>query len=257
MQIQKIPPCPHCGGIEVHRHGKGRQRRIRYRCSYCGKTFCGRTGTARLHSHITDNQWRESIKLFSMRGGISGADLARFLGIERKAGQRINRKLRIQTARLPEPKLNGIAESDETTMTRQWVWGAVSRESGQVVLKKVARRDEDTLLPLIAKYTAKETHVFTDEWLGYRNLWNRRFHMTVNHSREFVSPLSSRIHTNTQEGVWGLIKPLAVHTYRGIPKKNLNIYLKEFMFRYNLKDYNHRVQALISYCSFNFHTLWV
>lgn len=192
-----------------------------------------------------------------MRGGVSGSDLARFLGIERKAAQRINSKLRKQTARLPEPKLSGIAESDETVMTQKWVWGAVSRNTGQLILKKVNRRDEDTLLPLITKYTDRETHVFTDEWRGYSNLWNRRFHMTVNHSKEFVSPFSSRIHTNRQEGVWGLIKPLAIHTYRGVPKKQLNDYLKEFMFRYNLKDYNHRVSALTSYCSLNFHTLWV
>jgi len=191
-----------------------------------------------------------------LRGGISGADLSDFLGLERKAGQRINRKLRRQMARLPEPKLNGIVETDETTMTHKWVWGAVSRGTGEVVLKKVHKRNEDTLLPLITRYTEKDTHVFSDEWMGYLNLWNHRFHMTVNHSKSFVSEFSNQIHTNRQEGVWGLIKPFAIHTYRGIPKKKLNEYLKEFMFRYNLKDYNHRVKALISYCSSNFHTDW-
>ena len=160
----------------------------------------------------------------------------------------------MKTAMLPEPKLEGIIESDETTMTRRWVWGAVSREKDCMVLRKIYRRDEDTLLPLIARHTSKESHVFTDEWGGYRNLWCRRVHMTVNHSKEFVSPYSNRIHTNKQEGIWGLFKPLAIHVYRGIPKKHLNAYLKEFMFRYNLKDYNHRVKALLSYTKLNFHT---
>jgi transposase-like protein/IS1 family transposase len=257
MQRQKSPPCPYCGGVEIFRHGKSKQRRIRYKCNYCKKTFCNRTGTTRLHSHISDKQWKDCIRLFALRGGISGTDLSDFLGMERKAGQRINRKLREQMGRLPEPKLKGIVETDETTMTRKWVWGAVSRETGEVVLKKVFRRNEDTLIPLITRYTEKESHVFSDEWLAYKNLCYSRFHMTVNHSKSFVSEFSNQINTNRQEGVWGLIKPFAVHTYRGIPKKHLKLYLKEFMFRYNLKDYNHRVKALTSYTSLNFHTLWV
>ncbi|MBI5412653.1 IS1595 family transposase [Candidatus Peregrinibacteria bacterium] len=257
MQRQKSLPCPHCGGIEVYRHGRSGQRRIRYRCRYCRKTFCGRTGTARIHSHLSDKEWKDSVRLFSMRGSISGADLARFLGKERKLGQRVNRKLREQMAGLPAAKLNGIVESDETTMTRQWVWGAVCRDSGQLVLRQVLRRDENTLLPLITNYTTKESHLFTDEWLGYRNLLWQRTHMTVNHSKEFVSPFSPQINTNRQEGVWSLFKPMAVHTYRGIPKRFLKNYLKEFMFRYNLKSYRHRVAALNYYLSFNFHTLWV
>ncbi len=256
MQIRKIPACPHCGGVEVYRHGESKQRRVRYKCRYCKKTFCGRTGTVRLGSHLSDKGWGESIRLFSLRAGISGTDLGRFLGVERKAAQSIISTLRKQTARLPEPKLDGIVESDETTMTRKWVWGAVCRDSGQLVLKKVFRRDEDTLLPLISRHTTKESHLFTDEWGGYRNLWCRRFHMTVNHSKEFVSPFSHQIHTNRQEGVWGQIKPLAIHTYRGVPKRKLNDYLKEFMFRYNLKDYDHRVKVLKSYTSRNFHTIW-
>ena len=256
MHNKKSPPCPHCGGIEVYRHGRNKQKRLRYKCKYCNKTFCNRTNTPRFNSHITDSQWKESAKLFSLRNGISGSDLARFLGIERKAGQRIARTLRKQMAKLPVPKLNGVVEVDETTITRKWVWGAVCRDNSQVVLKKIYKRDEDTLMRLITKYTTKESHLFSDEWRGYWNLWSRRFHMTVNHSKEFVSPFSNQIHTNRQEGVWGLIKPFAIHTYRGIPKKTLNEYLKEFMFRYNLKDYNHRVAALKSYLSLNFHTVW-
>jgi len=257
MQRQKSPPCPHCGGVEIYRHGRNKQRRIRYRCTYCRKTFCNRTGTVRIRSHISDKQWMDSIRLFSLRGGISGADLARFLERERKTGQRVLRILREQTTRLPVPKLEGIVEADETTMTKKWIWGAVSRKTGQVLLKRVHRRDENTLTRLVFTHTDKEAHLFTDEWGGYHHLWHHRFHLTVNHSKEFVSPLCSRIHTNTQEGVWGLIKPLAISVYRGIPKKKLNIYLREFMFRYNLKDYDQRVRVLKSYTSEKFHTLWV
>lgn len=257
MQRQKSPPCPHCGGTEVCRHGKNKQRRARYKCKYCRKTFCKRTNTVRAYSQLSDEQWKQSIRLFSLRNGISGTDLARFHDVHFKTGQRVLRILREETSRLPEPKLDGVIETDETTMTRKWVWGAVSRGNGQLVLKQVRKRDENTLLALITRYTTKESHIFSDEWSGYRNLWNCRFHMTVNHSKEFVSHFSSQIHTNQQEGVWGLIKPLAIHTYRGIPKKKLKKYLKEFMFRYNIKDYNHRVQALYSYTSLNFHTPWV
>lgn len=257
MQRRKIPPCPYCGKKEVYRHGKNKQRRVRYKCRLCKKTFCNRTGTTRLHSHISDRQWEESIRLFALRGAVSGADLARFLEVERKTGQRIMRKIRKQTSRLPEAKLNGTVEADETTLTRTWIWGAVSRDTDKLVLRRVSKRDEKTLISLITEHTEKNSILFTDEWRGYCNLWNRRKHFTVTHSREFVSEFCKEVHTNKQEGVWGLIKPIAIHTYRGIPREKLDEYLKEFTFRYNLKDYKIRVKVLKSYFSKNFHTLWV
>ncbi len=257
-RLQKKPPCPYCGGVENYRHGKNKQGRIRYKCKYCKKTYCNRTKTIRAYSHLSDNEWKQSIKLVSLKGGISGSDLARFHERHIKTGQRITRLLREQMARLPTPQLEGIAEIDETTMIKyQWVWGGVSRLNGSLVLKEVTNRSEKTLESLVLKHTAKDTCIFSDEWKGYTNLVNHRSHLTVNHSKEFVSSYSKRVHTNQQEGVWGLIKPMAIHVYRGIPRKKLNHYLKEFMFRYNLKDYNHRVKALTSYSSLNFHTLWV
>lgn len=257
MQRQNTPFCPYCGGIEVYRHGKSKQRRTRYKCKYCHKTFCNRTGTIRLHSHLSDRQWHESVRLFSLRGGISGTDLARFLDLERKAGQRVLGLLRKQTARLPERELTGTVEADETTLTKRWVWGAVSREMDCLVLREIKQRDENTLSKLIKEHTSKDSALFTDEWAGYLNLRTQRLHLTVNHSKEFVSEFSRQVHTNKQEGVWGLIKPIAISTYRGIPKEKLHEYLKEFMFRYNLKDYKIRVKVLKSYLSKNFHTLWV
>lgn len=254
---QNSPFCPHCGGISAYRHGMNKQKRKRYRCKDCHKTFCLRTNTVRAYSHLSEEEWKQSIRLFSLRGGISGADLARFHERHIKTGQRINRILRIQTGKLPIPKLNGINESDETTMTGKWVWGCVSRDSKQVVLESIDQRDENTLQTLIMKHTAKNCDIFTDEWGGYRNLWYWRSHLTVNHSKEFVSSHLRIVHTNTQEGVWGQIKPFARHIYRGIPTSKLNSFLKEFMFRYNLKDYNTRVKSLYSYTSLNFHTLWV
>lgn len=195
--------------------------------------------------------------MFSLRAGISGTDLAHFLDVERKAGQKVIRTLRKQTGRLPEPILEGTVESDETTLTRTWIWGAVSRDMDKVILKKVRQRNDLVLRKLVMKHTKENSLLFTDEWGGYRNMSSIRMHLTVTHSREFVSEFCKEVHTNKQEGVWGLIKPIAVSTYRGIPKKNLDEYLKEFMFRYNLKDYKTRVKVLKSYLSKNFHTLWV
>lgn len=258
-RLQKTkPPCPFCGGIEIYRHGKNKQGRIRYKCNYCQKTYCNRTKTIRAYSHLSDNEWKQSIRLVSLKGGISGSDLGRFHSRHLKTGQRVVRLLREEMARLPVPQLEGIAEIDETTMLKhQWVWGGVSRFTDKLVLEKVSDRSERTLEELVLHYTSQKTCIFSDEWKGYTNLFNHRSHLTVNHSKEFVSSYSNRVHTNKQEGVWGLIKPMAIHVYRGIPRNKLNNYLKEFMFRYNLKDYNHRVKALISYSSKNFHTSWV
>ncbi len=247
--------CRFCGAAGAHRHGKDARRRTRYKCLHCNRTFTGRTNTVKSGSQFSDDEWRNAIKLFSLRGGVSGADIARFFHVERKTGQRINRLFRAMAKALEPKRLSGPSEWDESTALRhQWVVGGVSRTLRQCLMICVENRNERTLVPLVERCTDVDSLIFTDEWSGYNGLMN---HWTVCHAREFVRKEARFVHTNTQEGIWGHLKPMGWHLYRGLPRSTLPSYLSEFMFRYNIRCYDTRVSILSAMLSRKTHTLLV
>ena len=194
-------------------------------------------------------------KLFSLRAGMSGMDLARFFEVNEKTGQRMNRILRKATFDVQPEKLFGPSEWDESVPIReQWVVGGVSRMTRECLLFPVSDRSERTLVPLVERHTDTDSPIFTDEWLGYGGLMN---HWTVCHKREFVRKEARFVHTNTQEGIWGHLKPLGWHIYRGFPRETLPEFLSEFMFRRNISCYQTRVSVLSGLLSRKIHTLLV
>lgn len=233
--------CRFCEAAGAHRYGKDRQRRQRYKCPHCGKIFLNRTRTMKSGSHLTDDQWALALRLFSSRAGMSAEDLSRVLGINRKTAQKLNRSFRVLVKGLEPKSLRGCSEWDESVVSRQWVLGGVSREMRQCLLCCIPNRREDTLVPLVERHSDPDGLVFTDEWLGYLGLPNR---MSVCHAREFVNSQATFVHTNTQEGVWGQMKPLSWHIYRGFPISSLPNFLSEVMFRYNIRSYKTRVAVL-------------
>lgn len=247
--------CRFCGVGGAIRHGKDNRRRTRYKCGTCLRTFTNRTNTAKSGSQLSDDEWNIAVKLFSLRGGMSGADVARYLSVDRKTGQRLNRLFRTM-ARVVEPKkLSGPSEWDESTaLKHQWVVGGVSRTLRQCIMTCVENRSERTLVPLVERSTDTDSLIFTDEWGGYLGLMN---HWTVCHAREFVRSGARFVHTNTQEGIWGHLKPMGWHLYRGFPSSTLRSYLSEFMFRYNIHCYETRVSVLSALLSRKTHTLLV
>ena len=158
----------------------------------------------------------------------------------------MNRTFRQLVQELVPKQLEGITEWDETTITKQWILGGVSRLLKKCLLQIIPDRSARTLIPLVYAATPNAVLRITDEWRGYLELKN---HLTVCHAREFVSEHSSLIHTNTKEGIWGHIKPLSRHIYRGFPQETLHEFLAEAMFRYNYPDYKQRVSLLFALLS--------
>lgn len=233
--------CRFCGAAGAKKYGKDRQRRQRYRCPHCKKIFNNRTNTVRSGSHLSDRDWNLAMKLFATRGGVSGADVGRVLGYHRRTGQSINRKLRCAVQGSAAQLLPGASEWDEASMSKEWVLGGVSRETGKCLMGCITDRSAATLEPLVLRHSDPDGLVFTDEWLGYNGIPNR---MSVCHQQSFVRPEARFVHTNTQEGIWGHLKPLGRHIYRGFPRASLPKYLSEFMFRYNIPKYKDRTSVL-------------
>ena len=162
-------------------------------------------------------------------------------GGESKDGAKIEQNIPSARKELGTHVFAWASEWDETISTTQWVLGGVSRQLKQCLLQVVPDRRGDTLIPLVERHSDPNGLVFTDEWLGYLGLSN---HMTVCHAREFTNSQATFVHTNTQEGIWGHLKPLSWHIYRGIPRNSLPQFLSEVMFRYNIREYQTRVSVL-------------
>ena len=78
-------------------------------------------------------------------------------------------------------------------------------------------------------------------------------HLFVKHKdNEFVS---GRVYTNTIENFWGLLKRGLLGIYHNTSKKHLQMYIDEFVFRYNTRQLNdcQRFDILLSKEILNWH----
>ena len=101
----------------------------------------------------------------------------------------------------------------------------------------VARRDAATLLPIIDNHLHPGTEVWSDEWRAYSNvgnLTNVSVHSTVNHSVNYVDPVTG-VHTNHIESYWNRVKT-KFKKMKGCSKDMLDGYLDEFMWRERYGD---------------------
>ena len=72
-----------------------------------------------------------------------------------------------------------------------WVFGGFERGSGRTFLVPVPSRDSQTLLSVIKQWIRPGTTIMSDCWRAYDCLSSEGFvHQTVNHSQNFVDPVS-------------------------------------------------------------------
>lgn len=87
----------------------------------------------------------------------------------------------------------------------------------------------------IVKYI-QDTIIYSNKWLGYNALKHIYDHQFIKHGKgQYVK---GRVHTNTIEGFWLILKPDIVGIYRFTGVKHLQKYVDEFVFRYNTKQGN-------------------
>ncbi|MGB5107804.1 MAG: IS1595 family transposase [Candidatus Zixiibacteriota bacterium] len=244
--------CPHCGVIGEHYKVKSKSARKGLRmCKDCRKQFTVTVGTLFERSKIGLNQWLQCAFLMcSSKKGMSSHQIHRILGVTYKTAWFMCHRLR---EAMKDPVFVGllggsgiIVEADET------YWGNTRRKGVKVregyeqkekIFALVERGGRvpsfhlqhvcgKTLKPILYSQVARETCVMTDEFGGYKGIGDHFVeHGQVKHShKEYVR---GKIHTNTIEGFFSIVKRGLIGTYHHVGSQHLKRYMGEFDFKYS------------------------
>jgi len=94
----------------------------------------------------------------------------------------------------------------------------------------VRKRRKYNLQPLVREQVQAGAALYTDALKAYIGLDNDYQHGVVDHAVEYVR---GRVHTNTLENFWSLVKRGLHDTYVSVEPFHLYRYLDEQMFRFN------------------------
>lgn len=223
----------------------------KYKCKNTGKYFNVKTDTIFDNTKIELQKWFLGIWLVTAhKKGISSLQLGRDLNITQKSAWFMLSRIRQCFGLNNDDKLDNEVEADETYVggknknrhankktygtsdDKAPVFGMVER-NGKVIAKHVLNTTRETLSTEILKTIKDSATIYTDEYTSYARLKRVYDHQTVKHSR--YQYVQGRIHTNTIEGFWSLLKRGIFGIYHFTSKKHLQLYVDEFVFRYNTR----------------------
>jgi len=246
--------CPGCGGRNVKFNAS---RRV-WQCGshHAKRQFSVKVGTMMEDSAIPLDKWLTAMWLLSnCKNGISSYEVARDLKVTQKTAWFMLH--RIRTAMQDEffgSKLGtngGEVEVDETFIggksrnmhlskrkrritgtggaDKTIVFGMLER-GGRVRAKVMPNRKMESVQPEIRQHIAAGTALYSDEWVAYRGLETDYAHQVIDHAMKYVD---GRVHTNSMENFWSLLKRGIAGTYVSVEPFHLFRYLDEQMFRFN------------------------
>lgn len=132
-----------------------------------------------------------------------------------------------------------LVERDHKLIPDKKVVDKIIVTPGKIIAKVITDTKARTLHPIIVNHVKKDSLFLSDEWHGYTGCDKRYNHQIVDHSKkQYVDPDNSDIHTNGIEGSWKILKNSVRDIYNYVSKKHLQMYVDEFVFRYNTKHIN-------------------
>ena len=248
--------CPHCGSRDV----RYMPDYSRWRCptGHPAPQFSIRTGTILESSRVPLGKWLVAIwMIVNAKNGISSHEISRALGITQKTAWFLGHRIRLMIQEGSfERLLGGEVEVDETFIggkarnmhssvkarritgrgptNKEVVLGLLER-GGIVRVEHVRDRKKWTLQREVRAAVAAGSALYSDDLASYEGLQRDFAHKTVNHAIRYVD---GRVHTNSIEGFWALLKRCLNGTWVSVEPFHLFRYLDEQAYRYNERHGN-------------------
>ena len=137
-----------------------------------------------------------------------------------------------------------LQKTKNSTKTKGAVLGLAERNTGKVKMFAFSENTTSNITNTIRENVIKkETTLYTDESNLYNNIGYEYKRESVKHSaKEWVKTTyyGEKVHTNTVENFWSVMKRGVYGIYHQISYKHLQRYCDEFSYRYNsrhIKDH--------------------
>lgn len=246
-----IVRCPTCGSDHVTYLENARV----WKCytKHPRAKFSLKVGTIFEDSPLGLDKWLPTVWLVTnAKNGISSYELGRALGVTQKSAWFMAHRVRkaLQAGTLMK-KLDGEVEVDETFIggkarnmhvkqrerritgtggaDKTAVMG-IAQRGGEVRTMVVPDRKKKTLHASVEENVQAGAALYSDDLRSYDGLAGRYAHQVVDHAVAYVD---GRVHTNTLENFWSLLKRGIHGTYVSVEPYHLHRYLDEQTFRYN------------------------
>ena len=200
------------------------------------------------HAKISEAKFRQLLKCFAL--DLTATQCAEMTGLNRNTVNRLYSAIRRRIAeysRLNSP-VSGDIEVDESYFGARRVKGKRGRGAGgKTIVFGLFKRDgkvyteivpdakASTLQAIIRGHADIESVIHSDGWRGYNGLVDLGYekHFRVNHGESEFSAGNGN-HINGIESFWGYAKH-RMTKFKGVPREQFEIYLKETEFRFNLR----------------------
>lgn len=240
-----IPTCPFCGCTNICRF-KTDSRRLECRNKKCRRQFTVIVKTIFENNKVGLRVLFHLIYQFAFnKKSTSSLQSAKNYKVMQRTAWAFNNKVQRILSDEGKFTLSGVVEIDEMFLSRDKIgqWGAIStrkqpiigmmERGGKVIVKCVPNRWSGTLDELILNHVEPGSTIYTDGWLGYKNLYQHYKHEYVNHSEgEYVN---GDIHINSIEGFWGFLKKSLRGAHHTISPKHAQLYCDQIAYTWNYR----------------------
>ena len=250
--------CPTCASKEVR--WLPTRRLWECKSKHPRKQFSAKVGTIMEDSALPLDKWLVAMWMIAnCKNGISSYEVGRALGITQKSAWFMLHRIRLAMQNRSTVKIGGNGsevEVDETfiggaarfmhqnrrirvergTGDKTTVLGMLKR-GGEIRAEVIPNRRRHHIEREIARHVEEDSNVYTDNLASYHELKRRNlYHKVVDHAECYVN---GRVHTNTPENFWSILKRGLKGTYISVEPFHLFRYLDKQMFRYNLRKLRH------------------
>ena len=240
--------CPRCQSKE---HSYISTRRFWF-CKGCKKQFTVKVASIFEDSPLGMDKWMLAVWLIvTCKNGISSYEIASHLGITQKSAWHLMHRVRKAMSSGSFSKLSGEIEADETFIggkarnmhvekRMRRITGTGSKDKvpvlgmmergGKVRTMVVPNRKKAALQSEVRKHVEAGSALYTDALLSYEGLAGEYAHKVVDHAVQYVD---GKVHTNSMENFWSLLKRMISGTYVSVEPYHLHRYLDEQALRFN------------------------